>query len=101
MKIFPLFLLIPALQAAPLSLEVVKNTARQIDETLLLEQKTQNVTANPIADDSTFLRRSYLNITGRLPSTEEAKSFLESTDADKRTALIETLSSGNGKNSRL
>ncbi|MGC6425452.1 MAG: DUF1549 domain-containing protein [Akkermansiaceae bacterium] len=101
MKILLSLALVSAVTAKPLSLDIVQNTARQIDETLLLEQKELNLSANPIANDSTFLRRSYLNIAGRLPSTEEAREFLESTDSDKRTALIETLSSGNGKNSRL
>ncbi len=101
MKLIPLFLLIPALHAAPLSLDVVKNTAREIDELLLIGQKEQNVTPNPLTDDSTFLRRSYLNIAGRLPSHDEAASFLDSSSSDKRTDLIETLAGSTGMKSRL
>lgn len=101
MKLLLTLALLSTVSAKQLSLEIVQNTARQIDETLLLEQQKLNISANPIADDATFLRRSYLNIAGRLPASDEAKEFLDSTDSDKRTALIEDLSSGNGKNSRL
>lgn len=96
-----LLLLFSSLTAAPLSLKVVQNTAREIDRTLLLEQQALDVAVNPITDDATFLRRSYLNIIGRLPTHEEAKSFLESSDSEKRSILIEELSAGNGKNARL
>lgn len=102
MKFLPLLLLLlPALQAAPLSLDVVKNTAREIDELLFLGQKEQKVTPNSLTDDSTFLRRSYLNIAGRLPSHDEAASFLDSSSSDKRTDLIESLADSTGMKSRL
>ena len=101
MKTFLSLLLISSLQAAPLSLEVVQNTAREIDEFLLLGQQKQNIKANPIAEDSTFLRRSYLNIAGRLPSQYEAQSFLNSDEEEKRTHLIEELTNGDGMKSRL
>ncbi|MCH1509168.1 MAG: DUF1549 domain-containing protein, partial [Akkermansiaceae bacterium] len=89
-KLLP-FLLVPLVHAAPLSDEVIRNTAREIDEILLAEQKDQKITPMPVADDSTFVRRSYLNIIGRLPTAEEAKSFLDSNDREKRADLIDTL----------
>jgi hypothetical protein len=100
-KTLPLFLLIPALQASPLSLEVVKNSAREIDEILGLGQREQKITPNDLVDDPAFLRRSYLNIAGRLPSHEEAETFLDSTDADKRGHLTEHLANSPGLKSRL
>ncbi len=45
-------------------------------------------------DDSTFLRRVYLDLAGRIPSWQEATTFLSSTDANKRTQLIDTLLTG-------
>ncbi|MGJ8696010.1 MAG: DUF1549 domain-containing protein [Verrucomicrobiaceae bacterium] len=96
-----LLTLLSALHAAPLSIEVVKNTAREIDEILVLGQQKQNVTPNDLLDDPTFLRRSYLNIIGRIPTPEEAQTFLASTDADKRSHLIETLTNSTGLKSRL
>ena len=38
-----------------------------------------------------FLRRTYLSVTGRLPSKEKAAEFLNSTDRNKRTKLIDAL----------
>jgi hypothetical protein len=46
---------------------------------------------SPLADDSTFVRRVHLDITGRLPTAEEARSFVESTDPQKRDKLIDAL----------
>ncbi|MEZ6120831.1 MAG: DUF1549 and DUF1553 domain-containing protein [Pirellulaceae bacterium] len=42
-------------------------------------------------DDRTFLRRVYVDVLGRLPTVEEARSFLEDPDAEKRMALIDRL----------
>ncbi|HEX7379948.1 MAG TPA: DUF1553 domain-containing protein [Pirellulales bacterium] len=46
---------------------------------------------SPLCDDAAFLRRAFLDAIGTLPSPEEAKAFLDSTDADKRTKLIDRL----------
>ena len=55
----------------------------------------------PVADDATFLRRSYLNIIGRLPTAEEAKSFLDSKNKEKRADLIDELVQSPGMKSKL
>jgi hypothetical protein len=49
------------------------------------------LTAAPNADDAEFLRRAYLDLTGRVPTAEQAAEFLDSNDADKRAKLIDTL----------
>ena len=87
--------------AKPLPPEVVRNTAREIDELLIAGQKAQGLTPTAITDDATFLRRSYLNIIGRLPTHDEARAFLESSTKDKRTRLIDSLIESPGFNSRL
>lgn len=46
---------------------------------------------NPPASDAEFLRRVYLDVIGRIPSVEEARSFLQDKAADKRAKLIDTL----------
>lgn len=46
---------------------------------------------SPLCDDATFLRRAYLDAIGKLPTPEEARAFLASTDANKRRALVERL----------
>ncbi len=42
-------------------------------------------------DDATFLRRVYLDLTGLLPPTDKAKSFLTDTTANKRAKIIDEL----------
>jgi hypothetical protein len=45
----------------------------------------------PPADDSTFLRRVYIDVLGVLPSVDETRSFLVDTDPDKRPKLVDRL----------
>ncbi len=99
--LLPLILTIATSFAKPLSLEVVRNTARELDEVLMAGQKAEELEANPIVDDPTFIRRAYLNIIGRLPTHDEARSFLESTEKGKRSQLIDSLVESPGFNSRL
>ncbi len=42
-------------------------------------------------DDTSFVRRVYLDLAGRIPSWQEATTFLDSKDANKRTQLVDTL----------
>src|SRR5262245_38517850 len=48
----------------------------------------------PRADDAEFLRRVYLDLAGRIPSVEEARTFLEDARPDKRARLVEHLLAG-------
>ena len=63
---------------------------REIDKRLA-EAK---LPASPIADDSEFLRRVVLDITGRIPTLEKTIAFLDSKDPDKRRKLIDELLAG-------
>ena len=49
------------------------------------------INPSPVCDDTTFLRRVYLDVTGRLPTVPQAREFLESADASKRSHLIDRL----------
>jgi hypothetical protein len=49
------------------------------------------ITPSGTCTDAEFLRRIYLDIIGRLPSSEEARSFLANTSSDKRTKLVDEL----------
>jgi hypothetical protein len=46
---------------------------------------------SPLCDDATFLRRVCLDVTGTLPTPEQAAAFLDSHDPDKRDQLIDAL----------
>jgi Protein of unknown function (DUF1549)/Protein of unknown function (DUF1553) len=43
------------------------------------------------ASDEEYLRRAYLDLLGRIPSVQEARSFLSTREPDKRAKLIEYL----------
>ena len=44
-----------------------------------------------LCSDAVFVRRAYLDVIGTLPTAQEAKAFIESTDKNKRFALIDRL----------
>lgn len=46
---------------------------------------------SPKCDDSTFLRRAYLDTIGTLPTADETRAFLADTSTDKRDKLIDHL----------
>ena len=61
--------------------------ANRIDEIVFAKLKSLGV--KPIlCSDAVFIRRAYLDLTGKLPSAEEAKAFIQSSDKKKRGALI-------------
>lgn len=62
-----------------------------IDQHVFANLKQIGVPPSPVCDDSTFLRRVSLDIGGRLPTAEETRVFLASTDPDKRDRAIEVL----------
>jgi len=44
-----------------------------------------------ICSDAVYVRRAYLDLTGTLPTAEEAKAFIQSPEKNKRVALIDVL----------
>lgn len=59
----------------------------------LVFEKLQQLQILPsdLCSDEEFLRRVYLDVTGRLPTIEESTAYLASPAADKRALLIDTL----------
>ncbi len=45
----------------------------------------------PLADDCTLVRRTTLDVAGRIPTVAEVQSYANSTEADKRAKLVERL----------
>ncbi len=62
-----------------------------VDELIFANLQELGIPPSALCDDSTFLRRTALDIAGRLPTYEETQSFLASTAADKRDQWIEEL----------
>ena len=70
--------------------------SKQIDAILAKEWKANSLQPNAPASDETFLRRVYLDVIGRIPTYDEATSFLNSKEADKRAKLIDRLLASEG-----
>lgn len=62
-----------------------------VDDLVFKKLKTLGVPPSGVCDDSTFLRRSAIDIAGRLPTPEETQKFLADTNPAKREAWVDTL----------
>lgn len=68
-----------------------KQVAAAIDQHLARALTAARLTAAPRSDDAEFLRRACLDLTGRVPTAEQAVAFLDSNDPDRRAKLIDAL----------
>jgi hypothetical protein len=62
-----------------------------IDEMLHAQWSAADVQPSQPCSDAEFLRRAYLDLLGRIPNVDEARSFLRSEAQGKRAKLIEYL----------
>jgi hypothetical protein len=62
-----------------------------IDEHIFGRIEKDGIPHSPLASDSEFLRRAYLDATGLLPSADVVRRFLADTDPNKRDKLIDSL----------
>src|SRR5579864_1606339 len=85
----------PGLQGAPppgkAAPDEVAALAARIDQLIDARLKEENVPSAPVADDSEFLRRAYLDLIGRIPRVNEVHRFLADKSPDKRRKLIDEL----------
>ncbi len=68
----------------------------KIDTILAKDWQKNGLKANAAAPDEVFVRRVYLDVAGRIPTIEEAQTFIESKDSDKRAKLIDELLASEG-----
>ncbi len=61
-----------------------------IDHAVFAKLKALNVEPG-LCSDAVFIRRAYLDLTGKLPSADEARAFIQNPDQNKRAALIDHL----------
>jgi hypothetical protein len=71
--------------------ESVGLVASAIDRHIAARWTEESVQPAAPSDDAEFLRRTYLNIVGRIPTASEAQQFLEENGAGKRRRLVDGL----------
>jgi hypothetical protein len=62
-----------------------------VDTIVFKKLKTLQILPSELCTDEEFVRRAYLDTTGRLPTVDEARAFLESPSSEKRAELIDQL----------
>jgi hypothetical protein len=62
-----------------------------IDNILFDRMARDNIQSAPISTDAEFIRRVYLDVTGRIPSAADVTAFLADTNTNKRDALVDRL----------
>jgi hypothetical protein len=82
---------VPYEKQVPAEVFAASPRANFIDELVLDKLKRLNIPPSNSANDSEFLRRSYLDTLGVLPTFDEARVFLADATPDKRARLIDRL----------
>lgn len=83
-----LALLVGAAKAEDL-LPPEREMAEVIDHYIDAKLATRGVLPAPIADDATILRRTLLDLAGRIPTALEAQTYLVDTNPQKRLAMVD------------
>jgi hypothetical protein len=65
--------------------------ANLIDELVIKQLQRLNLPPSPMASDSEFLRRVFIDTIGTLPTVAEAEKFLADTSPSKREQLVDQL----------
>lgn len=81
------------------SKKIVLRDAAKLDALLTRGLKRHQAQPMELVDDATFVRRTYLNVVGRIPTLTETERFLADQSPDKRTDLCDTLLNSPGRTS--
>ncbi len=65
--------------------------ATRIDAMVLGRLRKAGIEPAPLCSDAVFVRRAWLDVTGTLPTADEARSFIADPAPDKRARLIDHL----------
>ncbi len=68
----------------------------KIDDFIFTRLRRLKMNPSPICDDVTFLRRVYLDLTGQLPTGDQARQFVADSASVKRSRLIDELLDSQG-----
>jgi tetratricopeptide (TPR) repeat protein len=81
---------------APEKRATMLKSAKEIDRLIAANYEKVAVKPNARTTDEQFLRRIYLDVTGTIPTYNQTRKFLTSSDPNKRTLLIDELLSSDG-----
>lgn len=62
-----------------------------IDEHVWKKLQSMSITVSEPCDDATYLRRTHVDLIGRLPTPDEVRKFLADGGSDKRERLVDAL----------
>lgn len=62
-----------------------------VDELASQKFRELGIEPSPLSDDATFIRRAFLDATGTLPTVDQVRKFLTSTEPKKREQLVDEL----------
>ena len=62
-----------------------------IDDILFARMERDNIMSAEVCSDEEFVRRTWLDITGRIPAPENVTAFLADSNPNKRDALVDSL----------
>jgi len=72
-------------------LDDVGELAAAINASVSAQWSSEGITPAPACDNVEFLRRTYLNLVGRIPSVSETRGFLADESPGKRRVLVDRL----------
>jgi hypothetical protein len=74
--------------------DAVGQLVAEIDRIIAEGWEAEATLPSPPADDAEFMRRLYLDVTGRIPPVADVRDFLADTDPHKRRKLVDRLLDG-------
>ena len=84
-----------------MSVDQIKSASLWVDRTVGGGLVKNGIKPNKQTDDFVFVRRVYLDVSGRIPTDVEARDFLNDKDPEKRRKLIDQLLVSDGYRSHL
>ena len=92
---------LPVKQVKADQIHKVRESADRIDAMIDAKLEAEGIEANPDLDDTRFVRRAYLDITGQIPTGRDYYYFIKSNVANKRQILIDYLLNSVGYSSHM
>ena len=77
------------------------DASARIDEIITVDLNKHELQPNPPASDIQFVRRVYLDVIGRIPTSKELQRFFAETSKDRRAKLIDQLLESPGHESHM